>query len=75
MGKMHTVINTIINETINRENNENNGRKGRKQFGGCKCAGALEKSSRRPSRCRSEGRVGADSGAKSAMRRDVASGR
>ena len=75
MGKAYIVINTIKDKTINHENNENNGRKDRKQFGSCKCAGALEKSSRWLSRCRSESRVGADSGAKSAMRRDVTSGR
>ena len=41
------MINTIKNKTMTCENNENNGHKDWKQFGGCKCAGALEKPSRR----------------------------
>ena len=58
MGKTWTVINTIKNKTMTCENNENNGHKDWKQFGGRKCAGALEKSGRR----RFGGKVGGGEG-------------
>src|SRR4249920_192183 len=58
MGKTWTVINTIKDQTMTYENNENSGHKDWKQFGGRKCAGALEKSGRR----RFGGEVGSGEG-------------